>query len=291
MGNSSVSVGGKCKGFVARFFGLLFLLFVAFALAGCDTNVLEFAADDDSYEARIEEALIALDDEDYAKAIDLLEKLRTDFPGKIEVLRYLSNAYAGLAGLNTFNLLETIDLLDDKNSEGNIDMVGLVLVGADGILSNTEITSKKASLESAISALTSISNPSEDERVQLGLLSLNHAALTVAEIVMEDLNNNLNVGEAEITEITLTEAGFDALYPDSATNPPDFATGATSERLESLSADIFRVDDSVAALSNLTAADESNDLSDSSDEFLKEIDPDGNVSISQEELQNYVATL
>lgn len=281
MGNSSVSVGGKCKGFVARFCGLLFLLFVAFALAGCDTNVLEFAADDDSYEARIEEALIALDDEDYAKAIEILQKLRTNFPGKIEVLRYLSNAFAGLAGLNTFNLLETIDLLDDQNSQGSIDMVGLVLGGADGILSNTEITSKKTSLASAISALESISNRTEDERVQLGLLSLNHAALTVAEIVMEDKG---------LDEITLTEAGLEELYSET---PPDFSTTVENleTRLESLSDDIFRVEDSVTALGNLTDADESNDLSDSSDEFLKEIDPNEDESISQEELENYVATL
>lgn len=289
MRNSSVSVGGKCKGFVARFCGLLFLLFVAFALIGCDANILESIADDDSYEARIEEALIALDDEDYAEAIAILQKLLTDYPGKREVLRYLANAYAGLAGLNTFNLLETIDILDDKNAEGSIDMVGLVLGGADGILTSTEITDKKKSLESAISSLESISNPSEDERVQLGLLSLNHAALTVAEIVMEDLNNNRAENAAEITEITLTEAGLEELYPESVT--PDFAAEATSERLESLSEDIFRVEDSVTAIASITDADTSNDLSESSEEFLDEIDPDGNESISQEELENYVATL
>jgi len=280
MRSSNLYEGRNGKGLISGFCGLLFLFFVIFALTGCDGNVFEGFSDDDSYEARIDEAQIALDDADYSRALSILLALRADFPNKSEVLRYLSNAYAGLAGLDTFNLLKTIDQLEEQNDEGDIDMVGLVLGGADGILTSTEIDNKLTNFENAINALEGISAPTADEKVQLGLLSLNHAALTIADIIDDD--NPLS------DSVTLTEEGIRGLY-DGGT--PDFTAEATTERLNSLSDDIVRIDESVDAIATITGADTDNDLSESADEFQNDIDPDGDESITQQELQNYVGTL
>jgi len=280
MRHSNICAGRNWKGLISGFWGLLFLFFVIFALTGCDDSVFESIADDDSYEARIEEARIAIDDANYAGARDLLLALNADFPNTAEVLRLLANAYAGLAGLDTFNLLEMIDLLDDQNNEGAIDMVGLVLGSADGRLTAAEITNKLANFENAINALASISYPTDDERVQLGIMSLNHAALTIADIIIEDTGN---------TEITLTDEGLDTLYPTGTT--PEFSTEATSERLTSISQDIAAIDESVDAIIRVTGADVNNDISESLEEFQEDIDPNGDESVTQSELESYIDNL
>ena len=280
MRHSNICAGRNWKGLISGFWGLLFLFFVIFALTGCDDSAFESFADDDSYEARIEEARIAIDDANYAGARDLLLALNADFPNTAEVLRLLANAYAGLAGLDTFNLLETIDLLDDQNNEGDIDMIGLVLGSADGVLTATEITNKLANFANAINALASISSPTDDERVQLGIMSLNHAALTIADIIIEDTGN---------TEVTLTDEGLDTLYP--AGTPPEFSTEATSERLTSISQDIVTISDSVAAIDRVTGADVNNDISESLEGFQNDVDPDGDESVTQSELESYIANL
>ena len=280
MRHSNICAGRNWKGLISGFWGLLFLFFVIFTLTGCDDSVFESIADDDSYEARIEEARIAIDDTNYAGARALLLALNADFPNTAEVLRLLANAYAGLAGLDTFNLLETIDLLDDQNNEGGIDMIGLVLGSADGVLTATEITNKLANFANAINALASISSPTDDERVQLGIMSLNHAALTIADIIIEDTGN---------TEVTLTDEGLDTLYP--AGTPPEFSTEATSERLTSISQDIVTISDSVAAIDRVTGADVNNDISESLEGFQNDVDPDGDESVTQSELESYIANL
>ncbi len=280
MRHSNICAGRNWKGLISGFWGLLFLFFVIFTLTGCDDSVFESIADDDSYEARIEEARIAIDDANYAGARDLLLALNADFPNTAEVLRLLANAYAGLAGLDTFNLLETIDLLDDQNNEGEIDMIGLVLGSADGVLTATEITNKLANFANAINALASISSPTDDERVQLGIMSLNHAALTIADIIIEDTGN---------TEVTLTDEGLGTLYPAGTT--PEFSTEATSERLTSISQDIVTISDSVAAIDRVTGADVNNDISESLEGFQNDVDPDGDESVTQSELESYIANL
>ena len=93
--------------------GILICVGLACLLMACDGNLLEDISDDDSYEAKLEDGLMALDDEDYDKAVELFLDMRSSYPNKEEVCVYLSNAYAGLTGIDTFNLLETISDLEE----------------------------------------------------------------------------------------------------------------------------------------------------------------------------------
>ncbi len=172
------------------------------------------------------------------------------------------------------------DHFDDQNNEGGIDMIGLVLGNADGVLTATEIANKLANFANAINALASISSPTDDERVQLGIMSLNHAALTIADIIIEDTGN---------TEITLTDEGLDTLYPTGTA--PEFSTEATSERLTSISQDIANMGEAVDAIIRVTGADVNNDISESLEGFQNDVDPDGDESVTQSELESYIANL
>jgi hypothetical protein len=280
MGNPNIS---KRKGFVLRLCGLLFLGLAILVITGCEDNSLEWLADDSSYDARLEEARIHLDNGEYARARSLLLELKADFPSDQLVLQYLSNACAGLAGIDTFKFLEVIDQLLDLDRGGRIDMVGLVLGGADGVLTSDEIDEKIGLLEQCtILELENITDPTNDQVVQLGLASLFHAALTIADIALDDLG---------IDDIALTEDGLTSLY--GLQNPPDFDDIDIAARLESLSGDIVRIDASVDAILVMGNFDtvEKSDLSESFDMFLGKIDTNIDGEVVQQELENYITNL
>ncbi|MCL0072221.1 hypothetical protein M1N49_00850 [Thermodesulfovibrionales bacterium] len=270
-----MKVSGKAKVSVCTI-----LIIAAFLLTGCG-NALEWAADDDSREARLETARMALDDRNYAEALRVLGELDERYPNDPEVSELLSNAHAGKAGLDTFALLETIDALGDKGQAGNIDMVGRVLGGEDATLTAGEITGKIDNLTYAIDALRRIQNLTYDQRIQRGLLSVNRAALTIAEIIMADIRD---AGNIEIEHIKLTEEGIRQLY--SGIYPIDFRDikEAIIERLDTLSADIENVDDSVEAIGKVIGGDE---LAENFEKFKNDV-TDKYENITADSLEDYI---
>jgi hypothetical protein len=266
----------KGKGFIIGVCGFLLLCFTVLTMPGC----LE---DDSSYEARIEEARMALDDGDYAKARSLLLELKAEYGNDPLVLQYLSNACAGLVGIDTYTLLEVIDDLIDMEQEGRIDMVGLVLGGAGGVLQSDEIDEMIDLLENCtIAELEIIAELTNDQIVQLGLASMFKAALLIADIVIDDLG---------IADITLTETGLNALY--GPTNQPDFSDIDIADRLDSLSEDIVRIDNSVDAIIAMLGldAEDKNDLKDSFERFINDIDSVADGIVTQAELEGYLIGL
>jgi len=253
------------------------------ALTCCGGNAFEWLADENSKEARIEEALIAMDDGNYAAARAILTALKAEYPNDTTVAQYLSNALAGLAGLDTLNLLETIDDLNDTGNTGGIDMVGLILGDDDRTLTTDEIDTKLSDLGLAIDALTDLGeeNLTEDQKVQLGLLSLNHAALTIADIIADD------TGKTGDDEIKLTEEGLKDLYP---TGTPDLDDNMTQDDLDNLAEDVNNISDSIDAISTIVGGDSENDLSESFNDFLEDIDPDKD-GVNADDLENYISGL
>ena len=246
--------------------GVLLCIGLAGLLISCGGNLLEDVSDDSSYEAKLEEGLMALDDEDYDKAVDLFVSLRSDYPGKEEVCVYLSNAYAGLTGIDTFNLLETIDDLQQTDDQGSIDMIGLLLGDARGVIDQQGIDDKMTLLSMAQAAIdTCIDTPDTDERVQTGLLGLGDAAMIIANLVLADQG---------LDSVELTEDGLNALYGSAASI--DFSGDISTEDLQRLNDNLDDVRDAVGALEENLGVDEENDLADSFDEFLMALDPDGN---------------
>ena len=273
----------KGKGFCMGICRLLCLCFAIFALTGCEGNIFEGLADDSSYEARLEEAMIALDDGDYAKARSILSDLNNDYPNDPTILQYLSNASAGEAGIDTFNLLETIEQINDDPNAGSIDMIGQMLGDADGVITADEITEDLSKINDAIDALEAIpeADRTDDQTVQLGLLSINRAVLTIADTIAED------TGEQTIT---LTEEGISALYPGNT--EPDFTDELTgNDRLTTLSTDTQNITDSTETINTISGQDSQNDLSDNFGDFSDEIDTDGADGISSGDIENFINAL
>lgn len=274
----------KGKGFCMGLCRLLCLCFAIFALTGCEGNMFEGFADDSSYEARLEEAMIALDDGDYAKAKSILTELNADYPNRPTILQYLSNASAGLAGIDTFNLLETIEAINEDDDAGSIDMIGQMLGDAEGMLTVDEIKEKIDNINDAISALEAIDDPTDDHIVQLGLLSLNRAVLTIGDVIADD---------RRIQTVTLTENGISNLYPGNTT--PDFSDNLVDDqgnnRLDTLTIDIQNINNSIDSITNISGEDSENDLSENFGDFSDEIDTDGVYGISTEDLEKFINDL
>lgn len=271
----------KTKGLLWGVYGLLFLCFTITVLTSCEDNSLEWLADDSSYEARIEEALIAIDDTEYQRAIELLTDLKKDYPGDTLVLQYLSNAYAGLTGLDTFNLLTVIDELNEGGETGDIDMVGTVLGDPNGVIIVGDIDDKLANLNEAINNLNSISHKTDDQIVQLGLLSLNRAALTIADIVADEQSL------LDTETITLTDTGLHAIYGGVA---PNLTGYVTQDQLDDLTEDIQEIDAATDSIETITGEGEENDLSENFDRFQSNLDSDTNGSISQTDIELYLGS-
>ena len=279
---TNIYVKRKGKGSCIRLCGLLCLCFTILALAGCEGNMSEGLADDSSYEARLEEAMIALDDRDYARAKSILTELNADYPNDPTILQYLSNALAGLAGIDTLNLLEIIEAINEDHDAGSIDMIGQILGDANGVLTANEIEEDLNNINAAIAALGAISeaNRTDDQTVQLGLFSLSRAVLTIADIIAED------TGEQSIT---LTEEGISALYP----TEPEFSDVLTinDSRLTTLSEDTQNINNSIDSIASISGEDSDNDLSENFGDFSDEIDTDGEEGISIADLEDFIGGL
>lgn len=261
---------------------VLFASVLLLILVGCGGNVLEGVSDDDSDDAKLEEARMALDDANYSRAAELLNDLLDQDPTDPRSLAYLSHAYAGMAGLDTLDLLTIIDELDENGQSGSIDMVGLMLGDDEGDITDADVDDKLEHLHNAIDSLEQIGanngGLSDDEIVQRGVLAVARIALVIADIILKD--QGASAGDT----IRLTEAGLDALY----SGTPDFDGDVSATQSGYLADDIVAIQDAIVVLEE-NGSD--NDLNEDFAEFEQDLNPDGNTIISVEELEGYVGSL
>jgi hypothetical protein len=247
-------------------------------LASCENdNIFSGLSDKDTKEAHTEEALMAMDDGDYRKAISILEDLTDEYPNDAQLWQYLSSAHSGAAGLDTLNLMEVLDDLEEMDESGSIDMIGLVLGDADGTLTADEIAEKLEEITTAIESIRdNVPNPDEDQTILLGLLSITHLSLTLADMIIQDTG---------ATAIELTEDGISDLYGGT---PADFTGLADTATLDAVNDDIAAINDAVDVLNDLSG---DNDMAEDFSDFQNDIDPNGNGDVTQSELENYVDTI
>ena len=249
------------RGMIAALMMTLFVITAGASLTGCDNG--------DSYEARLEDARIALDDSDYALAKSILLEL----PQTPEVLEYLSNAIAGDdLNLDLLNILSTMADLEDNGNSGSIDMVGLIL-GDDGEpLSQSDISAKLSAANDAIELYEAIAGDhgveslTDNQKIQLGLLSVTRTVLTLADMLYDELGESVEMTEDWIS------SNWD---PDTNSVSPD------QTELDSINRDMEYIGLAVDAL-----ADGSNDMEDDFTDFKSEL-TGGDNDASAEDINNY----
>lgn len=250
----------------------LFMFLAAVSMTGCDNG--------DSYEAKLEEARIALDDGDYALAKSILETL----PQTAMVLEYMSNSIAGgELNLDTLNIISTLEDLDDEGNTGSIDMIGRIIGDEDNQLECEEIVSKIQSATEAIELFKSIAtltggdvqNLSDNQKTQLGLLSVTRIVLTLAHRICIRAGGPVIMTEAWIRE---NRGNFTPVITDEEASSEGVAT------------DLARINEDLLYIGyTIDVFADSNDMKDDFQEFKAELDEnsDGNVVVS--ELNAYIA--
>jgi len=258
--------GSRVVGYFAAV--LACALFLAFLGVGCD--------DSDSYEARLEEARIAVDGGDYDTAIAILSGLEQTG----EVLENLSTAYAGKAGVDSLAIYSGAA----DGGGGTIDQFGRMLGQGDvGLLACSEIAAKLSIMDQAIAALISsaegTSGLSDYGKAKLGIYGLTDAVLILGQIFCRNFGDRFTPPDfVGLTEAWIKEArGLVA---------GDFVTlRITPEELAQINRDVGFVSLAAAALGP------GNVLGREFEAFLGEIDTGGDGDVSFIELIDYVNTL
>lgn len=259
-----LSLSDKGKKLLSRVVIAVFIS-ICLAGAGCDGD-----KEEESHEAQLEDALMALDDFDYSRAVQILE----DMDPTVDVLKYLSSAYAGLVGLDTFNILKTAD-----NGSGNASGIGFVgsLLGGDGELTAVEIAESLANINKSIEKLETIatiqgvavSELETDLKVQLGLMSITRTTLTLGDVVEK---NDL------MEPVILTEEALGELSP------------VMLPVVDQVQSDAFAEDLIYIALAT-DALSDGNILKDDFTEFSSDLNNDGGPTVTGTEIQQYINTL
>lgn len=252
----------------------LFMFLAAVSMTGCDNG--------DSYEAKLEDARIALDDGNYTLAKSILETL----PETAMVLEYMSNAIAGGdLNLDTLKIISTLEDLDDEGNVGSIDMIGRIIGDENSQLTCEEIVAKIQSATEAIEMFKAIAdlngggvqNLSDNQKMQLGLLSITRVVLTLAHRIC------IKTGGP----VTMTEAWIQA-------NRADFTPVITDEEAasEEVAEDLARINEDILFIGyTIDVFADSNDMKDDFEEFKDELDSNMDDNVSYVELNTYIAQI
>lgn len=255
-------------GRIARTLMLIGLGLVLVLSAGCD--------DEDSYEVRLEDARMAIDDGEYAKAKAILLEL----PQTAEVKEALSNAISGGdLNLDMFNIIITMDELEAEGETGSIDMIGRIIGGSVDTLDAELIAAKLASASEAIELYKDIAEMegggipglTMDQKLQLGLLCITRTVLTIGKLILDELPADSSIMLTE-SWIRTNRGAFPVLNP----SPADLAN---------IGEDLVFTGYAIDALSA------TNDMRDDYEEFIGELDTNGDSATTADELNAYIANM
>ena len=144
-------------------------------LAGCGSNMLEFAADKNSGAAKREAAQIFIDSGDYDAAIAVLASICPNLScaGDDDAQQFAA-AYMGAAGLDVLNLVKQADQNSGSSAQG------ADFTAVSGLL--PAITAANfTKIDSAVTLLSNIGNKTDDQLLQLSIAQLTAAVIAVGQ--------------------------------------------------------------------------------------------------------------
>ncbi len=250
-----------------RIIGTILVLLSFLIISSCDENIFSDYSDDTSDEAQMEQALMYLDDGNYAAAKAILLTLNQNDE---EVKRALASSYAGTAGLDIPSLITAID--DSSNS--GVETIGLILgdTSNNNQLSSSLVTSKLSDINSAISLYGDLTQ-TDSVKAQLCIL---HATRTVLLIADDLANEGVTVGAYTVN------VPLDATLKGTvAAGDIDTHSGAISFSMEYIRSNIGSI--------SLGDSD-GNSLSDGFNDFYTQVDFDGDNSIDADDIADFINT-
>lgn len=150
---------------------LLFLVVFLFSSCDMDDNLTESFADQDSFEAKLDDAIIKMDAQKYQEAKDIIDDLLLEKPNDEYLTELRASCNVGLAGIDTLTILDKIDEVDTAGNVDTSDIISTILGDSNGEITAAGVADKITNLDNAISDLESISSPTDDQKSQLALFS------------------------------------------------------------------------------------------------------------------------
>ena len=197
-------------------------------LAGCSNDsVFQGMADDDGRDATIEEAAIALDDQDYDTVISSLIGMYDTTNPDPEVSRLLASAYMGKAGIDVTRFIgfepeaeeDIFDIIassfslspsswipsdsDTTDYECNIEDLTVLMTSSGGEFINGHCIDGMISYlnksKRALYLLHSTNRNTPDDTIQYGIVSAFHFAVLIGNDTAYALNSTLGkIGRAHV---------------------------------------------------------------------------------------------
>jgi hypothetical protein len=268
---------------------------------GCSSDsVFEGLSDDSSFEATLEEAAMALDDENYDDVVNLLTEYYTTTALNPDVARLLVSGYMGKAGIDVISFITySADIEADSfdsvgaslslsprppNAECNaFDRTVLGISGdAVYIYGNCigELIEYMDNAKEIIYDLQGAGMESTEDLVQLGITSAAHYVF----IVGNETKNALSTPFDPVNLVPVTKEAY-RLFKSSGSYDWDVVNAAyfaeaddDGDGLTRYQKDLVNVNDAILAINQ--AISEPNVIRDELDEFLREVlmTPTGDIT-------------
>jgi hypothetical protein len=201
---------------------VLFILIIGiFTLTACDLdeNLTDDFADQDTYEAKLDEAIIEMDAGNYQTAKDILDDLLLEKPGDNYLLELRASCSVGIAGIDSLSAIEKIDNVADAGDLDAVDIIATILGDSDGNITASGISDTLDNLDAALTDLNAISNPTEDQLTQIALFSayrvlgnVVNEVMDIASVTTLDLDTDLDLAGTDFS--TVSSAVLDEIATD-----------------------------------------------------------------------------
>jgi len=255
-----------------------------FATACGDSNVLDSFADDSSSQAVKDKCEEAVDSGNYDKAIDACSDALADAPNDPDIKANLAAAYAGKAGFDYIDLVQSIDDAQQASNNGDtsafydaaVDMFG-TLVDDQG-QEYTDLTGKTDNFGKALDVLApedengnrSTEGLGDTEVVQTGIYAAAQVVTLFSEIT--GVNDISQEGLKAHGDFTADQLNYDAEVADTVNN------------------NLALLLEAETALTNALTTDNDNDLANDIDTFMTQIGYSNDNTVTADELANYINT-
>lgn len=172
-----------------------------FLLLGCSKNILEETAKKDTPEAVYYQAKLAMNDQDYNTAINLLQSLGPTYLSQRDVALVYASAFSGRCGLNFVNLIQQLENVGSAATLF-VYLMDIFPNGSDAKIGDCQFA------ESTLNTLGTTTARTSDENILMGLSSITKVGTILNRYA--DVDND-GAADAAFDHCDLTDFPDDAV--------------------------------------------------------------------------------
>ena len=159
-----------------RYFLLVLFFVMLTGFVGCA---------DDTQQAKIEDAKIAIDNRNFSKAISILEDGSFNLQNDSEAASLLASAYMGKAGLNIIKMIEEASKAASAGATGTFTEFSQFFS-----LSTAELNTQQNDMQAAVALLSGLQNRTPEQNLQLAVAATADIIVTIGADLTNGFQSN-----------------------------------------------------------------------------------------------------